>query len=182
MRFARQIPNALTVFRLCCLPVFVILYARDAPHASWPAAAVVFVGALSDTADGFIARRYHFESEFGRTLDPFVDRAAFATLLISMLAFGALPWWAVVPIVGRDVVMLLGGAALLRFRNERPRVMKSGKLANVLLALGIWFFIINVRTVAWVIYGVGAALYLWVGVLYVLRTLREHRAGAGQRV
>jgi CDP-diacylglycerol--glycerol-3-phosphate 3-phosphatidyltransferase len=175
MRFARQIPNALTVIRLCCLPVFVILYAPDAPHAAWPAAAVVFFGALTDTADGFIARRYHFETEFGRVLDPFVDRAAFATLLITMLAFGTLPWWAVVPIVFRDVIMLLGGAALMRFRNERPRVMRRGKFANLVLVLGILFFVIGVRSVGWVVYAVGGAMYLWVGVLYVLRALREYR-------
>lgn len=177
MRFVRQIPNALTVVRLLSLPAFVVLYSREAPQASWPAAILLFFAALSDVADGQIARRFHFESDFGRVLDPFVDRAFYVTVLASLLAFSVLPVWAVVPIFVRDAVMVIGGALLLGVRHEKPRVMMKGKLSNVILAAGIWFFVIDVRTTGWIIYGAGAALYLWVGALYVVRTWRERQAG-----
>ena len=175
MRFARQIPNSLTVLRLLSLPAFVLLYSRDAPRASWPTAALVFCAAMSDVADGFIARRYHFESDFGRILDPLVDRAFYMTILITLLVCGTLPWWAVAPIVVRDAVMVIGGAALLRWRGERPRVMLKGKLSNLILISGIQFFIIDVRTVAWVVYAVGAAMYLYAGASYVVRAINEQR-------
>jgi CDP-diacylglycerol--glycerol-3-phosphate 3-phosphatidyltransferase len=177
MRFMRQIPNALTVVRLLSLPAFVVLYSRDAPQASWPAAILLFFAALSDVADGQIARRFHFESDFGRVLDPFVDRAFYVTVLASLLAFSVLPVWAVVPIFVRDAVMVVGGALLLGVRHEKPRVMMKGKLSNVILAAGIWFFVIDLRTTGWIIYGAGAALYLWVGALYVVRAWHERRAG-----
>ena len=181
MRFARQIPNSLTVLRLLSLPAFVLLYRGDAPHASWSTAALVFCAAMSDVADGFIARRYHFESDFGRILDPLVDRAFYMTILITLLVCGTLPWWAVVPIFVRDAAMVIGGAALLRWRGERPRVMLKGKLSNLILISGIQLFIIDVRTVAWVVYAVGAVMYLYAGASYVVRAVREYRQPGAAR-
>ena len=175
MRLARQTPNALTLLRLISLPVFALLYAGDAPHASWSAAALIFFASMSDVADGFIARRYHFESDFGRILDPLVDRAFYVTVLITLLVCGKLPWWAVAPIVVRDAAMVIGGAALLRWRGERPRVMLKGKLANLILICGVQFFIIDVRPVARVVYAVGAAMYLYAGASYVVRAIQEYR-------
>ena len=174
MRLARQIPNTLTLLRLLSLPVFVLLYSGDAPHASWSAAALIFFASMSDVADGFIARRYHFESDFGRLLDPLVDRLFFVTILITLLVCGTLPWWAVAPIVVRDATMVIGGAVLLR-RGGRPRVMLRGKLSNLILISGIQLFIIDVRTVAWALYAVGAAMYLYAGVSYVVRAIKEQR-------
>ncbi|MGO8684210.1 MAG: CDP-alcohol phosphatidyltransferase family protein [Thermoleophilia bacterium] len=174
MRYLRQIPNTLTVLRLLSLPAFVVLYAHDAPRASWSAATLLFFAALSDVADGFIARRFHFESDFGRILDPFVDRAFYVTLLVTLLVCGTLPWWAVAPIVIRDAVMVGGAAALLRLRGERPRVMVKGKISNLVLVCGIEFFIIDLRTVAWVVFGFGAALYLYAGGAYVVRARKEY--------
>ena len=105
----RQIPNTLTVFRLLSLPVFVWLYGREVPGAAWPAAVLLFFAALSDVADGFIARRYHLESDFGRILDPFVDRALYVTLLLTLLYYGTLPLWAVLPVVIRDAILVRRG-------------------------------------------------------------------------
>ncbi len=174
---ARQIPNTLTVFRLLSLPVFVWLYGRDAPGAAWPAAVLLFFAALSDVADGYIARHWHLESDFGRILDPFVDRALYVTLLVTLLYYGTLPLWAVLPVVIRDAVLVLGGAVLLRLHGERPRIMLRGKLANLVLVCGIQFFVIDVRAVGWVVYGAGVLLYLWSGAGYVVRAGREWRAG-----
>ena len=46
----RYVPNALTVLRLCALPVIVYLYGRDVPGASWTTAIVILIAALSDVA------------------------------------------------------------------------------------------------------------------------------------
>jgi cardiolipin synthase len=177
------VPNVLTVFRLLTLPVFVWLYGREAPGIAWGAAVVAFVAAWSDVFDGFIARRYHVESDFGRVVDPFVDRAFYATILITLWWYHTLPLWAVLPVVLRDVVMVAGGAVLLRVFRQKPRVMQQGRTATLVLALGIGFFVLDVRTLAWALYGAGALLYLGAGALYILRTVREWRRGelrAGQ--
>src|SRR5206468_5586053 len=70
----QQLPNALTVFRLLLIPVFVVLMlAADGGH-SWPAGIVFAVAGVTDQIDGFLARRWRVESDFGRIADPLADR------------------------------------------------------------------------------------------------------------
>jgi len=170
-----MIPNAITIARLCALPVFVWMYGRDAPGASWDTAILVLVLGLSDLLDGWLARRYHWQSDLGRVLDPVADRVFFLFLVGALLLFGTLPWWAVVPLIVRDGLMLAGAAVMLFHAHESPRVMRGGKAANVILAAGIEFFIIDARTLGWIVYGVGALLYLVSGFRYIWREYRRSR-------
>jgi cardiolipin synthase (CMP-forming) len=164
-----MIPNAITIARLCTLPVFLWVYSLRAPQASWAAAIIVLVLALSDVLDGWLARRYHWQSDLGRVLDPVADRVLFLFLVGALLLFGVLPWWAVVPLIVRDGLMLAGAALMLIHYHEKPSIMRGGKLANFTLVCGIEFFIIDVRSVAWVVYGIGATLYVVTGFRYIWR-------------
>ena len=65
-----QLPNALTVFRLALIPVFVALLLASDDGKSWPAAIVFAVAGATDQVDGFLARRWHVESAFGKIADP----------------------------------------------------------------------------------------------------------------
>ncbi len=176
----RYVPNTLTVFRLLCLPVFFWLYGLQAPGFAWKAALLMWFAAWSDLADGYIARKYDATSEFGRVLDPLVDRAFFLTVFAAYIYYGTMPWWAVAPVVARDVVLSLGALVLLGTVKEKPQVMQIGRIATFTLAWSVGFFMIAVRPVAWVFYVAGAALYLYSGALYVMRFLREMRAPAGR--
>ena len=68
-----QLPNALTMLRLALIPVFVVLMLADDRH-SWPAGLVFGAAGITDQIDGFLARRWHVESEFGKFADPLADR------------------------------------------------------------------------------------------------------------
>jgi cardiolipin synthase (CMP-forming) len=170
-----MIPNAITIARLSCLPLFLWVYSLRAPQASWPAAIIVLVLALSDVLDGWLARRYQWQTDLGRVLDPVTDRILFLFLVGSLLLFGVLPWWAVVPLIVRDALMLAGAALMLFQYHEKPSIMKGGRLANFTLVCGIQFFIIDVRGVAWLVYAVGATLYLVTGLRYIQRELVRWR-------
>ena len=178
----RLIPNAITIARLCFLPVFVWVYSRQAPGASWAAAAIVLALALSDVLDGWLARRFGWQSNLGRVLDPIADRVLFLVLVGTLALFHTVPWWAVAPLIVRDGLMLSGAALMLFSHQQKPTIMKGGKLANFVLVCGIQFFIIDVRVVAWPVYGVGAALYLVSGFRYIWREFaNDQRAGRSQR-
>ena len=69
-----QLPNALTIARLALIPVFVVLMVQAAAATSWPAAIVFGVAGVTDQVDGFLARRWHVESAFGKIADPLADR------------------------------------------------------------------------------------------------------------
>ncbi len=70
----QQLPNALTIARLALIPVFVaLMLSADGGH-SWPAGIVFGVAGVTDQIDGFLARRWQVESDFGRIFDPLADR------------------------------------------------------------------------------------------------------------
>jgi CDP-diacylglycerol--glycerol-3-phosphate 3-phosphatidyltransferase len=177
----RYVPNIITLCRLCSLPLVVYLYGRDAPGASWDTAVLVLVLALSDVADGYLARRYGWVTDFGRVLDPIADRLLFIALVGMLFAFGTLPWWAVVPVIARDAVLLLGAGILLVWHGEKPVIMRGGRISNIILISGIQFFIVDWRTVGWVFYGVGATLYVVTGVWYIVRQVKRMRGGRPQQ-
>lgn len=174
----RFIPNAITIGRLCFLPVFVWVYSLQAPGASWAAAAIVLVLALSDVLDGWLARRYGWQSDLGRVLDPIADRVLFLVLVGALALFDTVPWWAVAPLILRDGLMLAGAALMLFSHQQKPTVMRGGKLANFILVCGIQFFIIDVRVVAWLVYGLGATLYLVSGLRYIWREFADRQRAA----
>ncbi len=177
----RNVPNIITLCRLCCLPLVVYVYSLDAPGASWGTAVLVFALALSDVVDGYLARRYDWVTDFGRVLDPIADRLLFIVLAGMLLAFGTLPWWAVVPVIARDLVLLLGAGLLLILYGEKPEIMRGGRISNIILVCGIEFFIVDWRTIAWIVYAVGATLYVLAGVWYIVRQVKRMRRGRPQQ-
>lgn len=178
-RVVRNIPNALTVTRVVLLPVIVWLYAGDVPGASYAAAWVVLFAALSDILDGILARTLNALSEFGRWVDPVVDRLFFFVLLAMLWYYDTLPTWAVLPLLVRDGVMLALVLPVRRLTDQRPQVSRWGKAANFVLICAIQWFIIDVRSLGWGFFAVGAVLYIGSALLYLARgiaVLRRMRA------
>src|SRR3954469_18813911 len=86
------IPNALTIFRLVLLPVFIALILTSEGGHSCPAAIVFGVAAVTDQIDGWLARRWRVESEFGKVADPLADRLMIDAAVILLWHAGRLPW------------------------------------------------------------------------------------------
>ena len=177
-RLLRHVPNVLTVTRLLSLPAIVWTYALYAPGASWTTAWIVLFAALSDVADGFIARRYQLQSEFGRWVDPIVDRLFFFTIVAMLWYFDTLPWWAVLPLLIRDGIILLLAFPMRRFTEQKPEVSRWGKASNFILMCALQWFIIDLRIIGWLFFSVGASLYVASGLLYGYRALTWRRRHA----
>ena len=69
-----QIPNALTILRLALIPLFIVVFMRAEDGSSWAAGWIFLVAGVTDQLDGFLARRWHVESRFGKLADPLADR------------------------------------------------------------------------------------------------------------
>ena len=83
-QIATYIPNALTLLRIACIPLFVLLYAAtDAWH--WVAGLLFGFAAATDWLDGFIARRWKLRSRFGAFLDPVADKLIVITALVLLV-------------------------------------------------------------------------------------------------
>jgi CDP-diacylglycerol--glycerol-3-phosphate 3-phosphatidyltransferase len=176
----RLLPNVITLGRVALLPLFVMLFVIEEPGAAWGAAIVVLIAALSDVADGWLARRFGATSRFGRIVDPLVDRTLYIVILSTLLLTGTLPWWAAVPLIVRDGLLLIGAAVIWHESGEPPlEIERLGKLANFVLICGLEGFILDLLPIGWVVFSAGAALYLATGAAYFARGVRESRSRRG---
>jgi CDP-diacylglycerol--glycerol-3-phosphate 3-phosphatidyltransferase len=169
-----QIPNALTIGRLALIPIFVVLMVQAGHEPSWPAGIVFGIAGITDQVDGFLARRWHVESRFGKIADPLADRLMIDAAVILLVAYGRLPWAGLVIIVGRDV-LLLAGSTFLDPRGLDVEVNAVGKAATWILYAAIAFRIVTEPASKWPLYlfWAGLALALVAGVFYARSARRE---------
>ena len=128
------LPNALTLFRVLLIPVFVWLYGSLKNHV-WSAAVLGF-SALTDLADGWIARHFRMESNLGRILDPVADKLMTITALYCFYVDGTIDWLFLTIVVGKELAMVVGGYVMLTYRIVVYSKM-CGKVAAVLFYLAI---------------------------------------------
>jgi CDP-diacylglycerol--glycerol-3-phosphate 3-phosphatidyltransferase len=163
-----QVPNALTIARLLLIPVFVVLMIDAGHNPSWPAGIVFGIAGVTDQVDGFLARRWHVESQFGKIADPLADRLMIDAAVILLAYYDRLPWIGLAVIVGRDV-MLLAGARYLQPRGIELDVNLVGKTATWILYAAIGFRIVTEPSTQWPLYlfWIGLALALIAAGFYV---------------
>ncbi len=106
-----NVPNVLTMLRMALIPVFVALFA--AGHAKW-ALAVFIIASLTDLLDGYIARKYQLITNFGKLMDPLADKLMVCTALICQGVAGVIPWWAILVVMAKEVLMVIGGVFMLK--------------------------------------------------------------------
>jgi len=186
------LPNILSVLRLAGVPLF--LWLLLGPRADLAAFAVLVVSGITDWLDGKLARWLGQSSRFGALLDPAVDRLyIFATLI----AFGLreiVPWWVIIVLAGRDVLIAACLPVLRRHGYGPLEVHYLGKAATfcllyafplLLLAQGGSTVAQVARPVAYALTIWGGALYVWSAVLYVIQVAaavrRARSADAGTR-
>ena len=143
----RQLPNALTIARLVLLPVYVVLILTCDGGRSWTAAIVFGIAGVTDQVDGYLARRWHVESAFGKFADPLADRLMIDAAVILLLHAGRLPWAALlIPL--RDLIVLVGTPIVLG-RGYEFQVNLIGKTATWLLYLSIGFVMVTHHATTW---------------------------------
>jgi CDP-diacylglycerol--glycerol-3-phosphate 3-phosphatidyltransferase len=172
-----QLPNALTILRLALIPVFVVLLIPADGGYSWPAAIVFAVAGITDQVDGWLARRWHVESQFGRVADPLADRLMIDAAVILLVAVHhRLPWVALAIIVARDA-LLIGGYKLLMPRGYELDVNFLGKLATWVLYASLAFVMVTHEGTDWPlwIFWAGVGLALAAATQYIVTASRTVR-------
>ena len=182
-------PNAFTLLRLCCLPLFLyLLFGRDNPAgAAW------LLGGLgaTDWVDGWMARRFDQVSEFGKVFDPTVDRILFIVALTAIIIDDAAPRWFCIAVLARELVVgVTMAVATVVFHMKRFDVTWLGKLATFLLMFAIPGFMLGwsdfpLHTLfeigAWLLGIPGLALSYYTAIAYVPKIREGIRAGRAER-
>ena len=173
---AWNLANALTVFRLVLVPVFVAALFASGGHQHgwrWAAFGVFALASYTDKVDGQIARSRNIITAFGKLADPIADKALTGAALIGLSLLDDLPWAVTVLVLVREV-----GVTLLRFWVIRHGVIpasRGGKLKALLQGLAIGFYVLPLTgflaTGRAVLMALAVAVTVVTGIDYVARAL-----------
>ncbi len=102
-----NVPNAFSIMRAVLAPLFLALILSEEPTAVFIAVCVFIAAAFTDYLDGWTARKFQEVSAWGVFFDPLADKVLTSTAFIAFVLLGFIPWWMVVVVLLRDVLMTL---------------------------------------------------------------------------
>ncbi len=187
-----NLATQLTFFRVILIPLYLLIYFLYFPFSNWVAWAVFAVASATDFFDGYVARKYNQNSQFGALLDPVADKILVAVVLISLLTKhsqgleGIFIMLCSVIIIGREIAIsaLREFMSGLNIRNA-VAVQYIGKVKTTaqIFALGflivyndVWF--IPTKEIGWFLLFISAVLTVWSMVDYfksAFKALKEHK-------
>jgi len=173
-----NIPNLLTVVRMCLLPAVVWRFRRG---DSFGALAFYVIAMLTDAVDGFIARRFNQITSLGKMLDPIADKLSLIVLLWLFVADGQIPAWVLGVMLGKEIALIIGGAVALR-RGVVSYALPIGKVTTVSFILSMVARFLSWRRAADALLFVSLALsmvaLLWYAVVMHRKLSCRHPAEA----
>ncbi|GAA2537696.1 CDP-diacylglycerol--glycerol-3-phosphate 3-phosphatidyltransferase [Microbacterium mitrae] len=189
MTIPRQLPNAITIVRILCAPVFFwMLLSDDGRDGTlrWAAAILFIVAIATDGIDGYLARKYDIVTNLGKLLDPIADKALTGLAFVGLSMLAELPWWITIIVLVREI-----GITIMRLAVASDHVVAAawmGKLKTVAQALalslallplwnvvGDWIHIVNTVTMT-----IAVVLTVVSGIDIIAAELRGRRAQRGK--
>ncbi len=166
-----NLPNWITVARIALIPVFLVLASRDSDAAAVGAFVVFLVASLSDSLDGYLARRHQTVSRMGQFLDPTADKLLIGAALVVLVATREFPIWAAVLIALREVAVQILRTQIVSGGGTLPASPVAKSKTVVQISMVCWWLLpwraTNIGHWAWL----AAALLttLWSGAEYFVR-------------
>jgi CDP-diacylglycerol--glycerol-3-phosphate 3-phosphatidyltransferase len=141
-----NLPNRLTILRLILTLPFVLALSVSFPGAKLLALCLFIVSSATDYADGYIARKYKLITDFGKLMDPLVDKIMTMAAFICLVSLGSVPAWAVIIIVSREF-LITGLRLMAAVRGKVLAAERLGKLKTVWQIATILFCLIVLAVV-----------------------------------
>ncbi|MDF2609321.1 MAG: CDP-diacylglycerol--glycerol-3-phosphate 3-phosphatidyltransferase [Lachnospiraceae bacterium] len=103
-----NLPNKITIIRICMIPLFLILYLElipGIPYSNYIAGIVFILASLTDALDGHIARKHNLITNFGKFMDPLADKLLVSAALICFVEYKLIPAWIIIIIISREFII-----------------------------------------------------------------------------
>ena len=120
-------PNRLSLLRIVCVPILVILLSLSSSWSVWAAAAVFALAAATAFLDGHLARKNNWITIFGKFIDPVADKLLVLSALVMLTSLNLLPAWTVILILARE--LCVDGLRLVAI--SEGRVIAAGPLGKI---------------------------------------------------
>lgn len=122
-----NLANKITLFRVICIPVFIVLMYMGGTAMDIAALVVYILGSVSDFVDGYVARKYNMVTDFGKFMDPLADKMLVITAMLMFVAQGRMPAWVLALVITREFAV--SGLRLIAVEGGRViAAAKSGKI------------------------------------------------------
>jgi CDP-diacylglycerol--glycerol-3-phosphate 3-phosphatidyltransferase len=158
-----SLPNALTIIRVVAIPIILILLFYPERIYQLITAFFFLLVAVTDTVDGYLARRRGIVTTLGKFLDPLADKLLIVTALIALIPARGIPAWMVIVIVGREIAVTgLRGIAVSQ--DIVIAASALGKYKTVFEVASIFFLIFKEEFLSIDFHQVGMVL-LWVALV-----------------
>jgi CDP-diacylglycerol--glycerol-3-phosphate 3-phosphatidyltransferase len=177
-----NIANIITILRILVAPVVVwLIVVVDAGNwGVWRfVAAALFIAAIStDGVDGALARKRNLITTSGVLMDPIADKALTGAAFVSLALVAELPWWVVIVILGREVVITAFRLAVIKKKVIPASRGGKAKTISQAIALGFWltptWIVVGdwVLVLNWSLMAVVVVLTVATGLDYLIRGLR----------
>lgn len=131
-----NVPNALSIFRMCLVPCFVVTFFSGGKYATLYAAGIYALAGVTDVLDGIIARKFNLITKLGKILDPLADKMMTITVFVCITIRGIIPWWVILLLFAKDLLLVIGGAKLYREISSVFAANFMGKATTVFLVIG----------------------------------------------
>lgn len=166
-----NLPNKLTVLRVCLVPVFVVcmLWNGLGESAKYAAAAIFILASMTDWLDGYLARKNNLVTDFGKFMDPIADKLLVCSALICLVEKGVLAAWIVIIIIGREFI--ISGFRLVA--SDKGIVIAAsywGKFKTVSQMLMVILLILDLGGV----WNLIAEVLIWVSVILTVVSLVDY--------
>ena len=117
-------PNKLTIARVIMIPFFVafLMYDIAGDAGKWIALVIFIAASITDTLDGYIARKYHLVTNFGKFMDPLADKMLVTAAMLVFVDWHMMPAWVVIVVVAREFIV----SALRLVAANNGRVIAAG--------------------------------------------------------
>jgi cardiolipin synthase len=160
-----SIPNILSYIRILLIPVFVYLFFNATETSDYYfIGLIIFLSALTDALDGWIARKFNQITELGKVVDPVADKLTQAAIVICLLFRYPYMWILFILFVAKELFMGINGLILLKRGKKLDGAKWFGKLSTAVfyIAMGILitFPNLNEEFVAFLMMITGAVLLL----------------------
>ena len=165
-----KIANRLTIARIVMIPVFLLImcFPKDilgmvnvfhsTLSVSWVLAMIIFtIASITDFLDGYLARKYHLITNFGKFADPLADKLLVMTAFITLVGASVIPMWIVAVIVCRELAVT-GLRLLLVNDGEVLAAAWPGKVKTATQMLAIIFLLIDDFPVKGLPFSIGTIL------------------------
>jgi len=160
-RIPLNIPNIITLFRFALVPVSAILIYFD---KMVPALIAYIIACATDLLDGYIARKQHLVTQAGILLDPLADKLMSVFTVIAFTATGVLPWFVLVVILIKELLMVCGGIYLY-FKDIVAPANFFGKMAAFIFNASIALAFLHKLVSPWHVYFICFALVFMIASL-----------------